>query len=343
MQAQAMNNAIASVLQSGRIDTSGTQAGDVHLLADGGHIKVDGRITANSTNPDAKGGQIVIGRDVDSGKLALSTDVSGAELESQKGFVETSGDWLTTANTQVKADQWLLDPYNVTISGSSSGTAYVDPGTTYVYTPTATSSIKAADVAASLNNGTSVTISTGAAGSTGGDVGDIAVNASITTSGSTNTALTLQAARNITFSSGSQITRSGTGKLDVTLNSNFSGANSGEANSGYIQMDSGSGITSNGGNITLGGGSAGDGSGNAVGNSGGGKSGVGIYLNNATLSSGAGNIVMNAKGDVNNGAGFVYGVIVDAASQVKTTGGNITINGTGGGAAGTYYLSLIHI
>ena len=51
MQAAAVGSAMASVLQSGSINTSGVQGGAVHLLADGGHIKVDGSITANSTQP----------------------------------------------------------------------------------------------------------------------------------------------------------------------------------------------------------------------------------------------------------------------------------------------------
>ncbi|TXI66165.1 MAG: filamentous hemagglutinin N-terminal domain-containing protein [Limnohabitans sp.] len=95
MQAAALHTAMASVLQSGSIDTTGAQGGNVTLLAEGGHIQVDGRITANSSQPDQAGGRIVIGRDEDTGALAKSTNVSGATLESQGGFIETSGDrWL---------------------------------------------------------------------------------------------------------------------------------------------------------------------------------------------------------------------------------------------------------
>ena len=42
MQAAALNNALASITQSGLIDTSASAAGNVHLLADHGQIKVDG-------------------------------------------------------------------------------------------------------------------------------------------------------------------------------------------------------------------------------------------------------------------------------------------------------------
>mgnify|MGYP006174873753 CR=1 FL=1 len=52
MQAAAIPSALASIVHSGSIDTSAAKAGEVHLLADGGHIRVDGQITANSTGRD---------------------------------------------------------------------------------------------------------------------------------------------------------------------------------------------------------------------------------------------------------------------------------------------------
>ena len=69
-----------------RIDTSAAKAGEVHLLADGGHIRVDGQITANSTGRDPQnqpqpGGDIYIGRDKDTNVLAALGDVSGAQLQ----------------------------------------------------------------------------------------------------------------------------------------------------------------------------------------------------------------------------------------------------------------------
>ena len=55
MQAAALQDAVASIVQSGGIDTTGQQGGAVHVLADGGRIKVDGSITANSTGQDDQG------------------------------------------------------------------------------------------------------------------------------------------------------------------------------------------------------------------------------------------------------------------------------------------------
>jgi filamentous hemagglutinin family protein len=159
MQAAALGQAVASVLHSGHIDTSGAQAGAVHLLADGGQIKVDGSIKANSSGQDDQGqlrtgGDIYIGRDEETGVLAKSTDASGAKLESQRGFVETSGDHLVTTGTRVKAGEWLLDPTNITIGTTTSGTTYTDPNATggsYAYTAGATSFVRASDIQASLN------------------------------------------------------------------------------------------------------------------------------------------------------------------------------------------------
>ncbi len=77
LQAAAVNAALAHIIQSGRIDTTGVQGGQVHVLADGGHIRVDGSIQANSTDGSA-GGDIYIGRDKDTNVLAAVGDVRGA-------------------------------------------------------------------------------------------------------------------------------------------------------------------------------------------------------------------------------------------------------------------------
>ncbi len=314
LQAAALGHAVASVLSSGSIDTSGVQAGAVHLLADGGNIRVDGRITANSSGQDDQGqaragGDIVIGRDAETGVLAKATDVSGAKLESTRGFVETSGDVLKADQVSVKAREWLLDPTNITIAASgASGTAYASN-----YSAAADSVILASDIAGSLNNGTSVTIATSAAGSS---VGNIAVNESISKTAGTDATLTLQAHGNITVAANKTIT-SNAGKLNVLFNSD-----SDAAGGGAIVFNASSGITSNGGNITLGGGSALNGSGFAT------ADGVstlqGISLNTATINAGGGNIAMNGKTAVTNYAGSLSNV-----GGIYMTGGSISTTGSG--------------
>ncbi|MEI9989831.1 MAG: GLUG motif-containing protein [Rhizomicrobium sp.] len=125
------------------------------------------------------------------------------------GFVETSGHTLDVTGAAVnasapagRAGSWLLDPYNVTIaSNNNSGTAFSSN-----YTPTTASVILNSSIDTALNAGTGVTITTGAGGSSNGDIavdapiswntsatlqlnaaGNIAVNAAISATGSTPT------------------------------------------------------------------------------------------------------------------------------------------------------------
>jgi filamentous hemagglutinin family protein len=319
MQAAALSDAVASVTHTGVIDTTGVQGGAVTLQADQGNIQASGSVKANSTGAGNAGGDVVMGRDVATGVLAKTTDVSGAKLESVKGFVETSGDFLKTDQVSVKAREWLLDPTNITIAANgttTNGTAY-----TSNYTAAADSVILASDINASLNNGTSVTLATSAAGSS---TGNIAVNENISKKGGGDATLTLQAHGNITVAASKTIT-SNTGKLNVVFNSDSDGANG-----GAIVFNNGSGITSNGGNITLGGGTAGNGSGFATADGLSLSTIQGIYLNTSNISAGGGNIVMNGKSAATNYTGSLTNVSGIYMSGVSiSTSGSGTINLTG--------------
>ena len=216
MRAASLNDlAVASVQQSGLVDVSGAQGGNVTVLADKGQIKVDGTIKANSSVAP-KGGNIVMGHDLATGVLAAQGDYSGAKLEAGKGFVETSGEWIATTGTRVQAGEWLLDPANITISaGPASGTAYVPN-----YVAGADSVILASDIALNLNAGTNVTISTGLAGSAGTSDGNINVTAAIVKSGSNHSKLTLIANNSITVGARvgkTAIDTTSTGKLDIEM------------------------------------------------------------------------------------------------------------------------------
>ncbi len=223
LQAAALNQAMATVLQSGSIDTTSVQGGQVHVLADGGRIRVDGQIKSNSTNGTA-GGDIYIGRDKDTNVLAAVGDASGAKLESKGGFVETSGQFLATFGTRVTAKDWLLDPVNINIAASGpTGTPYGDSdGATagVQFSPSTGSTILASDIAANLNAGTNVTVSTGLAGSPGNDAGNITVSSAIVKSGANNASLTLDANNRVIVNArigrASNDTTS-TGNLNVTI------------------------------------------------------------------------------------------------------------------------------
>jgi trimeric autotransporter adhesin len=328
LQASAVGGALASVQQSGQIDTSGAQAGDVHLLADNGRIVVDGQIKANSSDAKAKGGSILIGRDVDTGALAASTDVSGATLENQKGFVETSGQHLVVDGIQVKAGEWLLDPTDITI-GTAATSGIASSGTNPITqnpntSGTTTSTISAATLASTLSGGTSVVVKTTNASGIGN--GDITVASNIAVTGAADATLILQAERDIVVNAGVSIARTGSNKLNVVFNSDLDGNGT-----GAIVMNTGSAITSNGGNITLGGGAAGDGSGQARGH---GSQNRGVSLTGASIDAGGGNIAITARGRTAVSAGEVGDGIYVEDGVIKTSGaGSLTMSGVGAGSA----------
>lgn len=310
LQASALNDALAtaSVTHAGTIDTQAAQGGNVSILAHGGRIRVMGGIVANSINPSLQGGDIIVGRDIETGLLAEATDVSGAKLLSNKGFVETSGQWLATYGTHVQAKDWLLDPTNITIAASgATGTVY---STNYV--AGADSVILASSISSSLNLGTSVTIATS---SSGASAGNISVNESILKTAGGDAVLTLKAHGNITVATNKIITSSA-GKLNVVFNSDID--NSGE---GVILMNAGTRITSNGGNISFVGGSLGTGYAQSA-------SGVGVNLAGTNIDAGAGNILVNGK------SGSAQGIILQGTNNI--TAGQYYMDGQSSSGAGVY-------
>ncbi|MDP1613549.1 MAG: YDG domain-containing protein, partial [Sulfuritalea sp.] len=220
------------------------------------------------------------------------------------GFIETSAHnvllntpAVTASALYGKGGTWLIDPTDVLMDA-----AYNAP------------------IVVSLNAGTNVTVTTVAAGA---QPGDITVASSIAKTAGGAATLTLQAHNNIVVNNGVSIS-STVGALNVVLNSDADASGAGN-----IQMGAGSGITSNGGNITLGGGlnpltTAAVGTGAGLGL-------YGVYLNNAALSAGAGNISLTGTGV--GGTTNAYGIYALGATTIATTSGNITLNGTGG--AGT--------
>ncbi len=211
LQAAALNQAMATVLQSGSIDTTGVQGGQVHVLADGGRIRVDGQIKANSTNGSA-GGDIYIGRDKDTNVLAAVGDASGAKLESKGGFVETSGQYLATTGTRVTAKEWLLDPtdINIVAIGTATPETATVPGSGLFQDTTgiSASEVLKADIEAAINAGTSVTISTAnpTAGANGSGNITIATALSFDNQGNQPANLKLFAINGITQNANASIT-----------------------------------------------------------------------------------------------------------------------------------------
>jgi filamentous hemagglutinin family protein len=316
LQAAAVNAALASVLQSGSIDTTGVKGGQVHVLADGGHIRVDGNIKANSTGTDEKGqqlagGDIYMGRDKDTNVLAAVGDSSGATLESKGGFVETSGSFLKTDGTRVIAKDWLLDPSDITISTSAnSNVTGISPADITPNGGDSTSSIvQVSTIEGAINSGTNVTIkTTNALNPTGAGNITIADALSFNNTGAQAATLSLIADNGITQNAA--ITGTGTQLVNIsmTANGNFQGNTAASANSRGITLNAG--ITTNG-NITL--------TGNNQSGAGGGT-GAGVYINRQTLNAGASDVTIT--GTATNGSG----ILVLANSTIR--GRDITIQGT---------------
>jgi filamentous hemagglutinin family protein len=324
LQAAALNQAMASVLQSGSIDTTGEQGGAVHVLADGGTIKVDGRITANSTKA-AAGGDIIIGRDEETGVLAHATDVSGATLISNKGFVETSGNYLKTNGITVKAKDWLLDPTDITIVASGTATAdtaSITASGTTTYQDTAavaTSEVLKSTIESAINSGTNVTIKTTntTSGATGAGNITIATALAFKNTGPTDAILSLIADNGIIQNTGATITTDlvNSTKL-VNINMDAKGIYQGNSvgpntNSKGITLNSN--ITTNG-SITL----------TGTSNAPNGASGVGVN-SLGTLSAGGNVLVTGTANGGSTGAN---------TGAITSTGGSVTVIGTSATASG---------
>ncbi|MBF0354436.1 MAG: filamentous hemagglutinin N-terminal domain-containing protein [Alphaproteobacteria bacterium] len=196
------------LVDQAKIDASGDVGGGTVLI--GGDFQGKNPLVANA-QAIYMGKDVVIAADAlsigDGGKVVLWSDVStkafgtisarGGALSGAGGLIETSGHALDIAGMRVDARAaqgapgiWLLDPYNVTISGASALGAFSSSGGTDTWTPSASgSTVLNTDINDSLNAGTNVTIQTNGGG--GGEGGAITVQAGATISRSTPGALTV--------------------------------------------------------------------------------------------------------------------------------------------------------
>ncbi len=302
-----------TVLVGGDWQGQGTlrQAHTVTMEA-GAHIDV-------SATEQGDGGRAVLWSDV---TRADSLTRAAGDLRAQGGVnggnggqIETSGHVLDThgatgsaaarsANGQ--AGEWLFDPYNVSIGGSTSNNS--ESGGTW--TPSADdSTIDAASIQALLEGGTSVTVTTGAAGS---QVGDITVASAITkTTGASDVTLTLRAANSIVVDQAITHT-GGAGKLNVLLDAdNNNGTRDG---AGIVILNND--ISTGGGNLSFG-------------------TGATITLNGVSTLVG-GDVYVAPSGSVRQlstggGALTVNGELLIANTSglnIATQGGDVTLKGT---------------
>ena len=256
------------IIDNANIDASGLKSGGTVLIggdnkgatpdiqnAKATYIGVDTRIHADAKE-EGDGGTVIVWSD-DATRAYGTVTAKGGSTYGNGGYVETSGGYLDIAGLKLdvsavngKGGAWLLDPYDITISGTTTINSTAGP----IYTPTATASnIFAGDIVTQLNAGTAVTVDTTGAGA---ESGNITVNASIIKTTGPATTLTLKAHNNIitNFNIGS-----GSGALDISLiaDQDSNGAGSVTLNgllnslNGNIDVSAAGDITFNSGTNTI--------------------------------------------------------------------------------------------
>jgi len=224
--------------------------------ATGTVIEKGAKLEANAT-VKGDGGTVVAWSDTS--KAASVTraygtfEAKGGANGGNGGRIETSGHWLdiagatgSAAAAYGRAGEWLLDPYNVTITGANASGAWGSAGGTDTWTPSANSStIWNIDINSKLEAGTNVTVTTTGVGT---QIGDITVDAAIAkASGASDVTLTLKAANSIVVNQA--ISNSGgAGKLNVVLDAdNNNGTGDG---AGIVMLNAD--IVTGGGSLSFG-------------------------------------------------------------------------------------------
>ena len=282
MRASAVVDAVskvanATVTHSGSINSSG---GRVDVLADNGTVRVSGSIvgsantvtssteatstgtntsgssTSSSNSPTSssatstpKGGSIFIGRDESTNVLAAVGDVRDATLESQGGFIETSGQYLATNGVSVKAKDWLLDPSDITISNTpNTNVTGTSPGDITPTGSTGSSNVLVSTITGAINNGTNVTIQTTNVSNPTGAGNITIVDALTFTNNTADATLSLFADNGITQNAAISATGSKLVNIRMEAKGNYQGSTAPSTNSDGININAG--ISTNG-NITL--------------------------------------------------------------------------------------------
>lgn len=186
------------------------------FLSTSGELKADAKSSGN-------GGKVIVWADKTT-RAYGSISAKGGQFGGNGGFVETSGAWLDTSGIQVNAasnhglsGQWLLDPNNITIQAQGNN-AYVKNAPDWT-TENDNAVVTTASIEAALNNGTSVSITSGSAGNNS-QVGDITVNSAINKSAGGDASLSLFAQHNIVINAA---IKSSFGKLNLDLSPSGSG------------------------------------------------------------------------------------------------------------------------
>ncbi|MFA7516365.1 MAG: filamentous hemagglutinin N-terminal domain-containing protein, partial [Candidatus Ratteibacteria bacterium] len=207
-----LGNASGTVVHSGTITVDGVagkNAGSITIDSNLVSAIVPGAVlSASGVGAHSSGGEILILSDMEKGTALLAegstVEAKGGDISGDAGFVELSGSrfYLDNANIDLtvidgNAGTFLLDPYNITIGNVDAGGNWSSGN----YTPTGSGNTISHSTIESYLAGSHVIVSTGLAGSPGGEAGNISLESEI--SSATNYDLTLEAAGAITFKEGS--------------------------------------------------------------------------------------------------------------------------------------------
>lgn len=355
------------LLESGRIDASGDQGGgQVQLVASsvagagGGvvmardaQINVDAGTRGNGGRVDLTGDYARTLGSVSARGGAQAGDGGLVKLNISGG-VETTGMKVDASATHGVAGTLNIDPFDVFIYDFP-GPGYQPSPLANPFVPLNDSTVFTNDINATLNNGTNVTITTGAGTGQGGTISlgltivssgpSSTLNANIVRSvGTAPVTLRFDAARGIVTAPGTTNTISSTtGPLNVDFNANATGQFDGGIN---LQ---GLALRSNGGNVRLFGGSdpalpsvsglagvsldgvaidtrIGQSDANAGGDisvlgrtqGGANSSNYGVLMFSSTLNSSSGSITV--KGDFDAKGGYGSGVLLSGTTLASTSG-----------------------
>ncbi|MBD2771033.1 filamentous hemagglutinin N-terminal domain-containing protein [Iningainema tapete] len=305
------------------LDVSGDAGGGVVLI--GGDYQGRGIPQASATyisplstiKADAltkgNGGQIIVWG-TESTRAYGSLSARGGILAGNGGLIETSSsNFLDVAGiradasaTNGRSGTWLLDPRNVTLAYSNTSNGSFSDSNPDIFTPNGDDAVVfIPDIQRQLDNGTNVTITTGASGSQSGNI--TAKEFGITKTTANPATLTLQAANDISIQSFEIKSNNGPLNIDLLADNDSSGSGNVSISFGAIETGGGAFTAKAAGLIAL--------------------EGLGISSNNASVSR-AVPIAITSKDITLKNVG-----IASSSSPLDvlltSNGGNVSFNGGG--------------
>lgn len=256
-----MSAKAATVLLGGTINNSGVVEAD-SLVANGGVVTLEASSAITNTGTISASGAIAGGVG-DGGSIRLVSDgtttvggiiaARGGAAGGNGGTVETSGHVVDISGVKVdttapngKTGNWLLDPYDLTVTDASGSTTVTPSGGTYT-SGASGSTVTNNDVNTALAT-TNVTLQTGGSAGDGHGNGDIFVNGAI--SWSSGNSLTMNAFRDINVNA--NVTHSGsTGALALNPNTGAGGGNLNVASGFSVTLSGGTSLSIGGTPYTL--------------------------------------------------------------------------------------------